>query len=127
MYYDNANLLIIVVSFAIAIVAIYILYSIILFQGGNKGDELQLSTKNILDQVEVLFEKGEYALVQLLASKYLDRVPGHSEVRLYLAKAFYEDRKYNQAINQCSIMLERKQGNTETHHILAMCYQKKVY
>jgi len=125
MYYDNANLLIIVISFAIAIVAIYILYSIILFQGGNKGDELQLSTKNILDQVEVLFEKGEYALVQLLASKYLDRVPGHSEVRLYLAKAFYEDRKYNQAINQCSIMLERKQGNTETHHILAMCYQKK--
>lgn len=122
----DTNLIIIVVAFVVAIAAIYILYSIILFQGSSsKGDELQLSTKNILDQVEVLYDKKEYALVQLLATKYLDRVPGHIEVRIYLAKAYYEDRKYNQAIRQCSIILKKKPNNIDTRQVLGNCYIKK--
>lgn len=125
MLLTNANIIIIIVSFAIAIAAIYILYSIILFQGGNKGEELQLSTKNILEQVKVLFDKKEYALVELLASKYLDRVPGHTDVRIYFAKALYEDGKYNLAINQCMTILNKKSNDVETHHVLAKCYQKK--
>lgn len=122
---QDINILIIVISFVVAIIAIYVLYSIILFQGGSKGDELQLSTKNILEQVEVLFDKKEYALVQLLATKYLDRVPGHLDVRIFLAKAFYEDKKYNQAIKQCGIILKKKSNNIETHELLANCYVKK--
>ena len=123
---QDINILIIVISFVVAIIAIYILYSIILFQGINsKGDELQLSTKNILEQVEVLYDKKEYTLVQLLATKYLDRVPGHFDVRVFLAKAFYEDRKYNQAIKQCGIILKKKSNNIDTHELLANCYLKK--
>lgn len=123
----DTNIIIIVVAFVVAVAAIYILYSIILFQGGGsqKGDDLQLSTKNILDQVEVLYDKKEYALVQLLATKYLDRVPGHIEVRIYLAKAYYEDRKYNQAIKQCSIILKKRPNSVETRQVLADCYVKK--
>ena len=123
----DTNIIIIVVAFVVAVAAIYILYSIILFQGGGsqKGDDLQLSTKNILDQVEVLYDKKEYALVQLLATKYLDRVPGHIEVRVYLAKAYYEDRKYNQAIKQCSIILKKRPNSLETRQVLADCYVKK--
>ena len=123
---SETNIIIIVVAFVVAVLAIYILYSIILYQGGgSKGDELQLSTKNILDQVEVLFEKKEYALVQLLATKYLDRVPGHIEVRIYLARSYYEDRKYNQAVKQCSIILKKKSNSVETRQILGDCYLKK--
>lgn len=123
----DTNIIIIIVAFVAAIAAIYILYSIILFQGstGKKGDELQLSTKNILEQVEVLYDKKEYSLVQLLATKYLDRVPGHIDVRIYLAKAYYEDRKYNQAIKQCSIILKKKSNNVETRQVLGNCYIKK--
>lgn len=123
----DINIIIIVVAFIVAVAAIYILYAIILFQGNpsKKGDDLQLSTKNILEQVEVLFDKKEYALVQLLATKYLDRVPGHFEVRIYLAKAYYEDRKYNQAIRQCSIILKKKPSNYETRKVLGDCYIKK--
>lgn len=123
----DTNVIIIVVAFIVATAAIYILYSIILFQGNSshKGDELQLSTKNILDQVHVLFDKKEYALVQLLATKYLDRVPGHIDVRIYLAKAYFEDRKYNQAIKQCSIILKKKPNDIDTHKILGSCYLKK--
>ena len=123
----DTNIIIIVVAFVVAIIAIYILYSIILYQGSStsRGDELQISTKNILEQVEVLFDKKEYALVQLMATQYLDRVPGHIEVRIYLAKAYYEDRKYNQAIKQCSIILKKKSNSVETHQLLGDCYIKK--
>ena len=122
---DSSNLVIIIVAFVVAIAAIYVLYSIILFQGGtSKGEDLQLTTKNVLDQVEVLYSKKEYALVELLASKYLDRVPGHTEVRLYLAKAFYKDRKYNQAIKHCEIIL-KKSNSIETHELLGKCYAEK--
>ena len=122
----SSNIVLIIVAFAVATAAIYALYSIILFQGvSSKGDDLQLTTKNILDQVDVLYSKKEYALVQLLASKYLDRVPGHTEVRKFLAKAYLEDKKYNQSINQCNIILEKKPNDIETHHVLGKCYVKK--
>ena len=123
----DTNVIIIIVAFVVAIAAIYILYSIILFQGssGKKGEELQLSTKNILEQVQVLYDKQEYTLVQLLATKYLDRVPGHVDVRVYLAKAYFADRKYNQAIKQCSIILKKKPNSIDTRRVLGDCYIKK--
>ena len=121
----GSDIVLIIVAFLVAAAAIYALYSIILFKGIKKGDELQLTTKNILEQVDVLFEKGEYALVELLATKYLDRVPGHTDVRKYLAKAYYENKKYNQAIKQCNIILHKKPYNVETRNILGKCYQQK--
>ena len=113
----------------IALITIYVLYAIIMYQGSKngRGNELQLSTKNILEQVEVLFEKGEYALVQLLATKYLDRVPSHLEVREYLARAYYKDKKYNNAIKQCLIILKKTPNNTDIRQLLGDCYIKKQY
>ena len=127
MFTDNANIILIAAASVLALGAIYILYAIIMFQGfkGNRGNELQLSTKNILEQVEVLFEKKEYALVQLLASKYLDRVPSHIKVRQYLAQAYYEDRKFNNAIKQCLIILKKNSNDVDTRKILGDCYIRK--
>ena len=123
---DNSNLIIVILAFIVASVAIYALYSIILFQGGgNKGDELQLTTKKALEQIEVLFDKREYALVELFASQYLDRVPDNSDVRRFLAKAFYKDKKYNQAIKHCDIILKKNSSDIETHEILGNCYIQK--
>ena len=122
----DSNVIIIIIAFVVAIAAIYILYSIILFQGnGKKGDELQLSTKNILEQVQVLYDQKEYALAQLLATKYLDRVPGHVDVRIYLAKAYFADHKYNAAIKECSIILRKKPNDFDTRKILGNCFIKK--
>jgi len=123
----SSNIVLIVVAFVIAGAAIYALYSIILFQGVSKGDELQLSTKNILEQVDILFSKQEYALVELLASKYLDRVPGHTDVRKFLAKAYYEDRKYNQSIKQCETILKKRPNDIDTHFVLGKCYIRKRF
>ena len=123
----NLNIIIISAAFIIALAAIYILYAIIMHQGtkNGKGNELQLSTKNILDQVEILFDKGEYALVELLATKYLDRVPSHQEVRQYLAKAYFKNKKYNNAIRQCLIVLKREPNNINTRKLLGDSYIKK--
>lgn len=123
----NINVIIIAAAFVLALVAIYVLYAIMMFQGtkNSKGNDLQLSTKNILEQVEVLFDKGEYALVQLLATKYLDRVPTHQEVRQYLAHAYYKDKKYNNAIKQCLTILKKDPNNINTRKLLGDCYIKK--
>ncbi|MBE7711403.1 MAG: tetratricopeptide repeat protein [Cyanobacteria bacterium SIG31] len=123
----NLNIIVIAAAFILALTAIYVLYAIMMYQGGKgtKGSELQLSTKNILDQVEVLFEKGEYALVQLLATKYLDRVPSHLEVRQYLSQAYYKDKKYNNCIKQCLIILKKDSNNIDTRKLLGDCYIKK--
>lgn len=121
------NIILITVAFVLAIGAIYILYAIIMFQGNKnfKNNELQLTTKNILEQVEVLFDKGEYALVQLLATKYLDRVPNHPEVRQYLAKAYFRDKKYNNAMKHSIIILKKDPNNMDTRKLLGDCYVKK--
>ena len=123
----NVNILMISAAFVLAFAAIYILYAIIMYQGvkNNKGNELQLSTKNILDQVKVLYDKNEYALVQLLATKYLDRVPGHREVRGYLAQAYFKDRKYNNSIKQCLIILKKDNNNLAIRKLLGDCYVQK--
>ena len=123
----NTNILIIIAAFILALVAVYVLYAIIMHQGtkNNKSGELQLSTKNILDQVEVLFEKQEYALVELLATKYLDRVPSHQGVRRYLAQAYFKDKKYNNCIKQCLLILKKEQGDIDTRKLLGDCYIKK--
>ena len=123
----DLNIIVIAAAFVLAMFAIYILYAIIMYQGGkgNRGNELQLSTKNILDQVEVLFEKGEYALVELLATKYLDRVPSHMEVRQYLSKAYFRDKKFNNCIKQCLIILKKDPNNINTRKLLGDCYIKK--
>ena len=121
------NVILILAALVLAVFAIYILYAIIMFQGikNSKGNELQLSTKNILEQVEVLFEKGEYALVELLATKYLERVPTHQDVRQYLTRSYYKSKKYNNAIKQSLIILKKDPNNIDTRKILGDCYIKK--
>ena len=122
----NLNVLIILGAFIAAMLAVYTLYAIIMPKSDlDKDKEFQLTTKNILEHVKTLFDKGEYALVELLATKYLERMPSHLEVRQYLADAYYRDKKFNNAIKQCLIILKRDSGNIDTRKILGDCYIKK--
>ncbi len=123
----NNNVILILVAFVIAMMAVYALYAIIIPKGSDlsKDKDFQLTTKNILEHVKTLFDKGEYALVQLLAIKYLERMPSHQEVRQYLAEAYYRDGKYNNAIKQCLTILKRDPGHISTRKILGECYIKK--
>ncbi len=124
----NVNIIYIFVAFIGAMIAVYILYAIIIPKGNSDKDrEFQLTTKNILEHVKTLYDKGEYALVQLLATQYLERVPSHIEVRQYLAEAYYKDKKFNNAIKQCLIILKRNSNNFQTRKILGDCYAQKGF
>ena len=124
----NVNIIYIFVAFVVAMAAIYMLYAIIIPKGiDNTDKEFQLTTKNILEHVKTLFDQGEYALVELLAMKYLERMPSHIEVRQYLAKAYFKDKKYNNAIKQCQTILRREPGNIDTKKLLGDCYVKKEF
>lgn len=123
---SDINIIVIIAAIILALVAIYVLYAIIMYQGGKgRGSDLQLSTKNILEQVKILFDKQEYALVQLLATKYLDRVPSHQDVRKYLSLAYYKDKKYNNASKQCLQILKKNPSDVKTRKLLGDCYIKK--
>ena len=123
----NLNVIIILGAFVAAMLAVYLLYAIIMPKGNNLNSdkEFQLTTKNILEHVKTLFDKGEYALVELLATKYLERMPSHVEVRQYLAEAYYHDKKYNNSIKQCLLVLKRDPNNINTRKVLGDCYIKK--
>ena len=125
----NINVIYIFVAFIGALIAVCVLYAILIPKGNisSKDKEFQLTTKNILEHVKTLFDKGEYALVQLLAMQYLDRVPTHLEVRQYLAEAYFKDKKFNNAIKQCLIILKRKPNNIQTRLILGKCYVQKGF
>ena len=126
MIFTN-NMMLMSVALILASIFIFVLYSIVMYKGNKvgKGNELQLSTKNILEQVKVLFDTGEYALVELLAIKYLDRVPTHLGVREYLAKAYFKRNKFNNCIKHCQLILKKNQNNIETRQLLGDCYIKK--
>lgn len=123
----NINVIIILVAFAVAMLAVYALYAIIIPKGADLSNDkdFQLTTKNIVEHVKILFDKGEYALVELLAMKYLERMPSHQKVRQYLAEAFYKDKKYNNAIKQCLTILKRDTNDIDTKKLLGNCYVKK--
>ena len=121
----NLNVIIILGAFVAAMLAVYLLYAIIMPKNDiNNDKEFQLTTKNILEHVKTLFDKGEYALVELLATKYLERMPSHLEVRQYLAEAYYYDKKYNNSIKQCLLVLKKDSNNINTRKVLGDCYIK---
>ena len=117
--------MLIIAAFVLAVGAIYLLYAIIMYKGNKNEADLQLTTKNALEQVEILFNKNEYALAELLASKYLEKVPNHIEVRKYLAKAYFKNKQYNSSIKQCLIILKKCKDDVNTKKLLGECYIKK--
>ncbi len=120
------NFIIILAAVVLAGGAMYVLYSLLLYSGTkDPHEELQLTTKNIIDQVDVLYKKKEYPLLELFATKYLERVPGNFTVREYLAKSYYETRKINKAINECILLLRHNPQNLEMRKLLGECYVKK--
>ena len=120
------NILVIVLTIAGAVTAIYVLYSLLLFNGSKDPHaELQLTTKNTIDQVDILYRKKEYELLELFATKYLDRVPSNHNVREYLAKSYFETKKINKAVSECAILLKHSPDNLEIRRLLAECYVKK--
>ncbi len=110
----------------ITCIGLFVLYSVLASAENNdQGKGLQVTTKNILEQVENLYNEKEYTILEILAKKYLERVPKHYGVRCYLAKCFYDTNKITQAIYECLKILKRNKEFDDIRLILANCYRRK--
>ena len=110
----------------ISIISLFILYAFLVSaENAEQGKGLQVTTKNILEQVENLYNEKEYTILEILAKKYLERVPRHYGVRCYLAKCFYDTNKITQAIYECLKILKKNKEMDDIRLILANCYRKK--
>ncbi len=105
---------------------LFVLYaSLVSADNAEQGKGLQVTTKNILEQVENLYNEKEYAILEILAKKYLERVPKHYGVRCYLAKCYFDTNKITAAIYECLRILKKHREMDDIRLILAKAYNQK--
>jgi len=118
------NLIICIIAVLMGTIALYVLYSILLFKDTN-GQNLQITKKNMLEQIEYLYQKKEYGILEMLAKRYLERVPKNYPVRYYLAKVYSNVGKIAKSIRECEIILKAVPNYEDARILLAQCYKKK--
>lgn len=113
------------IFFTIAITTslIYFLYKMMLGSDNTKESELQITSKDIIEQISILHRQKKYKIVESLANSYLAKKAGDDGVRIILAKALYEDRRVYDAIDQAKLILKHKPKDLETEIFLANCYK----
>jgi len=117
---------------AIGLILIFVVFGLFLLyaslvsaDNAEQGKGLQVTTKNILEQVENLYNEKEYAILEILAKKYLERVPKHYGVRCYLAKCYFDTNKTTAAIYECLRILKKHREMDDIRLILAQAYNQK--
>lgn len=91
-------------------------------EDSNSEDDLQITSTEILTQVNILFKQKKYNIVESLAKKYLEKKPNDEDIRTILAKSLYHSDKIFDAINQAKIILKNKPKNFGIKIFLANCY-----
>lgn len=100
---------------------IYFLYNIML---GNekKPEELQITSRELLEQVKILHKQKKYQIVENLAKKYLEKKFNDSDVRAILAKSLHEAGKVYESIEQAKVVAKLQPKNYDMRIFLANCY-----
>ncbi len=103
---------------------IYFLYKIMLNSGkSNSNNELQITSREILQQLIILHKQKKYNIVEGLAKKYLENKGYDDDVRNVLIKTLYDSKKIYEAIDQAKIMLRHQPHNFDIKIFLANCYE----
>lgn len=101
---------------------IYILYIIMLGSGKSKEEELQITSQELIEQLNILRKQKKYNIVENLAKKYLEKKPKDDEVRTILTKVFHDTNRIYEAIDHTKIILKHKPNNYNMMIFLANCY-----
>lgn len=115
----------ILIFFAIFIVTalIYLLYIVMLGSNKSKNDkELQITSNEILEQLNILYKQKKYPIVESLAKNYLQKKAGEDKIRTILTKTLYNSNKTYEAIEQAKILIKHHPDNFEMRIFLANCY-----
>jgi tetratricopeptide (TPR) repeat protein len=112
-------------SIFITTAMIYFLYKFLLgISDGQQDDDLQITERDLLEQLNILFREKKYYIIENLAGKYLERKFANDEVRIILARAFFESGKYYNAIEQARVILRHKPDDFEVKNFIVNCYLK---
>ena len=120
----NMNLVLSIVALVMGAIAIYLLYAILIVSG-DKNPNLQVSKQNILEQIELLYKKKEFGILEMLAKNYLEKVPNHFHVRFYLAKMYFDIGKIFNCTKECETILKSTPQFEDARMLLAKCYKNK--
>ncbi len=102
---------------------IYVLYKLMLGSSKERDDvELQITSKEIFEQLSILQKQKKYNIVESLAKKYLEKKPNDDGVRMLYAKALYESKRVYDAIEHAKFIISRQSKNSDTRIFLANCY-----
>lgn len=104
---------------------IYFLYKIMLAsEEGGKEEELQITTADVVEQLNILRRQKKYNIAENLAKKYLEKKPKEDDVRIVLAKILKDTARVYEAIEHFKIILKRQPRNHKVQNMLANCYIK---
>lgn len=101
---------------------IYVMYKLMLGADKSKDSELQITSKEILEQITILYKQKKYPIVESLATKYLEKKPFDDGIRIILSKALYESKRIYEAIDQAKIVLKHQPHSPSIQIFLANCY-----
>lgn len=102
---------------------IYVLYKIMLGSDKDSKDaDLQISNRDLLEQISILQKQKKYAIAESLAKNFLEKKPNAFDVRVGLAKVLYDQKKYFEAIDQTKIILKHQPNNYDMKIFLANCF-----
>lgn len=102
---------------------IYLLYIIMLGSGKSKEDEeLQITSQELIEQLNILRKQKKYNIVENLAKKYLEKRVKDDGVRTVFAKVLHETNRVYEAIDHIKIILKHQPNNYKMMIFLANCY-----
>lgn len=102
---------------------IYILYRLMLGSDNDgKDNELQITSDEILEQLNILRKQKKYNIVESLAKNYLLKKSNDDGVRAILAKSMHDSGRIYDAIEQAKIIVKHQPNNFNVQTFMANCY-----
>jgi tetratricopeptide (TPR) repeat protein len=87
----------------------------------NKKNELQITSSDLLTQMNILYKQKKYAIVENLAKNYLKRNQD-DDIRNILTKTLYNSGRIRESIDQAQKILKNQSKNIEIRLFLSKCY-----
>lgn len=103
---------------------IYFLYKAMLGAIGDKEEDLQITSVEILEQLNIFYKQKKYNIVEASAKKYLEKKSSDTGVRTILAKTLFASGRIYEATEQAKILNKLQPNNLDGLLFLANCYQK---
>lgn len=118
-----SSLILVIFTITVTTGLIYFIYKIILGPERLGNDsELQITAKEIIEELNILYKQKKYNIVQSLAKNYLQRKGGNDDVRAILAKSYYETKDFYLAVEEIRKIVKHNPLNFEAQILLANCF-----